>query len=103
MKSLGFQFMPQIRRKKIPPQRRHGLINPLVFPRVIDPEVLVSIDVHECGLNLVLCFLDDGTFFHESAEMLIQALRKYIARMLRSDKMSRINNPGERWPSQRVL
>jgi hypothetical protein len=25
--------------------------------------VLVSIDVHECGLNLVLCFLDDVLSF----------------------------------------
>jgi hypothetical protein len=48
------------------------------------------------------CFLCDDTFLGESAEMLIQAVRKYILRLARSDKMFCINSPGERWPSQRV-
>src|SRR4029077_15057453 len=78
LKSLAFQFMPQICRKKIPSQRPHRLINPSVFPRVIDPEVLVSVDVHYCGPGgLLCCFLDDATFSDESAEMLIQQPREY--------------------------
>src|SRR5438874_492296 len=49
LKTVALQLRCQIGRKKIPPQRHHRVINPVILASVINPEVLMRVNVHRFG------------------------------------------------------
>ena len=44
VESRRLQQRAQIARQKIPPQRRHGVVDPRVLDRIEPPEMLVGVD-----------------------------------------------------------
>src|SRR5262249_17489640 len=46
LEGAALQLRLQISGQKITPQWKHRVVNPLILPRVVPPEVLVRVDVH---------------------------------------------------------